>query len=108
MRHLIDAVLHDPVATLHDRSVAADELVSIGRPALPLIQEVLNGNWTSKSHPVDVVEAFMYVSAFESARRQGDVISRLTYAGADERFSDGSRRLAPPLLFDALAAQLGR
>ena len=32
----------------------------------------------------------------------------LTYAGADERFMDVSRRLAPPLLFDALAAQLGR
>jgi hypothetical protein len=33
---------------------------------------------------------------------------KLTYAGADERFKDVSRRLAPPLLFDALAAQLGR
>ena len=32
----------------------------------------------------------------------------LTYAGADERFMDGSRRLAPPLLLNALAAQLGR
>jgi len=34
--------------------------------------------------------------------------SHLTYAGADERFMDVSRRLAPPLLLDALADQLGR
>ena len=32
----------------------------------------------------------------------------MTYAGADERSMDMSRRLAPPLLLDALAAQLGR
>jgi hypothetical protein len=59
---LVDAVLEDPVAALHGRSAAADKLVSIGPTALPLIQEVLDGKWTSEAHGVDVMEAFMLIA----------------------------------------------
>lgn len=62
MKHLIDAVLQDPVAVLHGKSAAADELVSIGAASLPLVQEVLDGKWTSKAHGVDVIEAFMFIA----------------------------------------------
>jgi hypothetical protein len=62
MKHLIDAVLADPVAALHDRSPAADELVAAGERAMPLIQEVLDGDWHSDAHPIDVLEAFMYIA----------------------------------------------
>ena len=62
MKHLIDAVLADPNAALYRKSAAADELVAIGTPALPLIQQVLDGHWTSDAHPKDVIEAFMYIA----------------------------------------------
>ena len=62
MKHLVDAVLEDPVAALHGKSAAADELVSIGPAALPLVQEVLDGKWISKAHGVDVMEAFMFIA----------------------------------------------
>ena len=62
MQNLVDAILADPVAALHGKSAAADELVRIGAPAMPLIQNVLNGDWTSDAHPKDVLEAFMEIA----------------------------------------------
>jgi hypothetical protein len=62
MKDLIQAVLDDPTAVLHGRSAAGDQLVAIGPPALPLIQEILDGTWSSKEHPVDVIEAFMLLA----------------------------------------------
>ena len=62
MRELIQAVLDDPVAALHGRSAAADRLVAAGQDAMPLIADVLAGNWKSASHPIDVVEAFGYIA----------------------------------------------
>jgi hypothetical protein len=62
LKHLVDAVLADPVAALRGKSVAADNLVSMGPAALPLIQEVLDGNWTSTAHGIDVLEAFMLIA----------------------------------------------
>lgn len=55
-------MLNDPVAALHGRSPAADQLVAIGPAALPAVREVLGGNWTSDAHPKDVIEAFMLIA----------------------------------------------
>lgn len=63
MQHLVEAVVQDPVAALRGKSTAADELVAIGPPALPLVQGVLDGNWSSEAHAVDVIEAFMLIAA---------------------------------------------
>ena len=62
MKELIQAVLDDPVSALQGRSDAADKLIAAGPRALPLIKEVLNGNWKSEAHPVDVMEAFSYMA----------------------------------------------
>ena len=62
MKELVASVLDDPVAALQGRSEAADRLVAIGAPALPLVREVLNGKWDSKAHPKDVIEAFMLIA----------------------------------------------
>ena len=62
MRQLVAAVLADPVAALHGRSSAADELVAAGASALPLVRDVLNGNWASDAPPKDVLEAFMLIA----------------------------------------------
>ena len=62
MKKLIQAVLDDPVAALQDRSAAADQLVAAGPSAMPMISEVLAGNWKSAAHPVDVIKAFTYLA----------------------------------------------
>jgi len=62
LKHLIESVLENPVAALRGKSAAADELVAIGPSALPPVQEVLDGHWTSNAHGVDVVEAFMLIA----------------------------------------------
>ena len=62
MRDLIQAVLDDPVAALQDRSTAADQLVAAGKSAMPMISEVLHGNWKSAANPIDVMEAFSYLA----------------------------------------------
>lgn len=62
MRQLVAAILDDPVAALQGRSSAADKLVAMGAPALPLVREVLNGNWASDAHPKDVSEAFALIA----------------------------------------------
>ena len=70
MEHLIQAVVEDPVAVLRGQSAAADELVAIGPPALPLVQKVLDGNWHSTAHAVDVVEALMFIATRIRGRDQ--------------------------------------
>ena len=62
MQYLVERVLQDPVAALRGESAAADELVAIGPPALPLVRAVLDGNWSSEAHAVDVIEAFMLIA----------------------------------------------
>jgi hypothetical protein len=62
MKKLIQAVLDDPVAALRDHSDHADQLVAAGPVALPYIEDVLKGNWSSSAHPVDVMEAFQYLA----------------------------------------------
>ena len=62
MNHLVAAVLMDPVSALHGTSQAADQLVAIGAPALPLVRQVLNGDWASDAHAKDVLEAFMLIA----------------------------------------------
>ena len=52
MKKLIQAVLDDPVAALQDRSAAADQLVAAGPSAMPMISEVLAGNWKSAARPL--------------------------------------------------------
>ena len=79
MRQLVAEVLKDPVAALQGRSSAADNLVAIGAPALPLVRDVLKGNWASDAHPKDVLEAFMLI-----AQRIG--------AGAESRLKQLSSR----------------
>ena len=71
MKKLIQAVLDDPVSVLHDRSAAADQIVAAGPKALPFIQDVLNGNWKSDAHAVDVIDAFIYL-ARRIARDSGE------------------------------------
>jgi hypothetical protein len=63
MTDLIEAVLADPVAALQGKSAAANALVAIGPSALPLIQDVIDGSWSSAEHPKDVLEAFMLVAS---------------------------------------------
>ena len=44
------------------KSEAADQLVAIGPPALPLVQQVLDSSWTSDAHGVGAIEAFMLIA----------------------------------------------